>query len=122
MDSQYGFISLFALVSLLITVAVVLSPFIIGKLLRTSRKEREKFLPYECGFDPDFRVVSNFDVKFYLTAIFFVIFDLEIVMLFPWSMTLDSLGKTAYFVAMGFFTLLTVGFVYEWKSGALDWS
>lgn len=81
----------------------------------------EKLSAYECGFDPFGDSRTRFDVRFYLVAILFIIFDLEISFLFPWSLTLGTLGPFAYGTMISFLALLTVGFAYEWRKGALDW-
>lgn len=82
----------------------------------------EKTSPYECGFEPFGYEPGKFDVRFYLVAILFIIFDLEIVFLFPWTLTLQTLGWPGFFSMCLFLTTLTVGFVYEWKKGALEWA
>jgi len=85
------------------------------------REDKEKLTPYECGFDPFEDTRSTFDVKFYLVAILFIIFDLEIVYLFPWSISLFSINIFGYAVVIIFLIVLTIGFFYEWTLGALDW-
>lgn len=96
-------------------------PVILGKLLAPSRPDAEKNSPYECGFEPFEDARIQFDVRYYLVAILFIIFDLEIAFLFPWAVVFKQLGWEAM-AAMGLFlTLLTVGFIYEWKKGALEW-
>jgi NADH:ubiquinone oxidoreductase subunit 3 (subunit A) len=81
----------------------------------------EKVSAYECGFDPFEDSRGTFDVRFYLVAILFIIFDLEISFLFPWSLVLGSVDYFGFFVMMLFLFILTVGFLYEWKKGALEW-
>ncbi len=94
---------------------------ILGKLLGPSRPDAEKNSPYECGFEAFEDSRMKFDVRYYLVAILFIIFDLEIAFLFPWAVVLDEIG-TFGLVAMGvFLTVLVVGFIYEWKKGALEW-
>jgi len=89
----------------------------------TSRTfDPEKTAAYECGFDPFDDARSRFDIKFYLVCILFIIFDLEISYLFPWSLTLGETGFFGFFSMMVFLFILTVGFIYEWYKGALDWS
>jgi len=89
----------------------------------TSRQfDPEKTSAYECGFDPFDDARSRFDIKFYLVCILFIIFDLEISYLFPWSLTLGETGVFGFFSMMAFLFILTVGFIYEWYKGALDWS
>jgi NADH-quinone oxidoreductase subunit A len=96
-------------------------PLILGKLLAPNRPNPSKLAPYECGFPPFENARIKFDVRYYLVAILFILFDLEIVFLFPWAVTLNKIGL-AGLVAMGIFLgLLVVGFIYEWKKGALEW-
>ena len=93
----------------------------LGFLLGQGTKDSEKLSPYECGFEPFEDTRSRFDVRYYLVAILFIIFDLEIAFLFPWAVSLDVIGGFGL-VAMGIFlALLVVGFIYEWKKGALEW-
>ncbi|MDJ0777075.1 MAG: NADH-quinone oxidoreductase subunit A [Gammaproteobacteria bacterium] len=94
---------------------------ILGKLLGPSRPDAEKNSPYECGFEAFEDSRMKFDVRYYLVAILFIIFDLEIAFLFPWAVVLDEIG-TFGLAAMGIFlSVLVVGFIYEWKKGALEW-
>ena len=94
---------------------------ILGKLLGPSRPDAEKNSPYECGFEAFEDSRMKFDVRYYLVAILFIIFDLEIAFLFPWAIVLDEIG-TFGLVAMAVFLLvLVIGFIYEWKKGALEW-
>ena len=81
----------------------------------------EKLSAYECGFEPFSDSRMEFDIRFYLVAILFIIFDLEIAFLFPWAITLGNLGLFGFFSMMLFLFILTIGFIYEWKKGALDW-
>ena len=81
----------------------------------------EKISTYECGFEPFSDTRSRFDVRFYLVAILFIIFDLEIAFLFPWALTFKQLGWFGFGSMMVFLGILTVGFIYEWKKGALEW-
>ena len=93
----------------------------LGKLLGPSRPDAEKNSPYECGFEAFEDSRMKFDVRYYLVAILFIIFDLEIAFLFPWAIVLDQIG-TFGLVAMGIFiSVLVIGFIYEWKKGALEW-
>jgi NADH-quinone oxidoreductase subunit A len=93
----------------------------IGKLSARSRGDAQKLSPYECGFEPFEDSRMKFDVRYYLVAILFIVFDLEIAFLFPWAVVLDSIGVFGL-VAMGIFLfILVVGFIYEWKKGALEW-
>jgi NADH-quinone oxidoreductase subunit A len=93
----------------------------LGFLIGSGSKDDEKLSPYECGFEPFDDSRMKFDVRYYLVAILFIIFDLEIAFLFPWAVSLDTVG-TFGLVSMGIFLgLLVVGFIYEWKKGALEW-
>jgi NADH-quinone oxidoreductase subunit A len=93
----------------------------LGFLFGRGQKDAEKLSPYECGFEPFEDSRMKFDVRYYLVAILFIIFDLEIAFLFPWAVSLDVIG-TFGIAAMGIFlALLVVGFAYEWKKGALEW-
>lgn len=94
---------------------------VLGLLIGRGRKYDEKLSPYECGFEAFDDSRMKFDVRYYLVAILFIIFDLEIAFLFPWAVSLDAVGKFGI-VAMGIFlAILVVGFIYEWKKGALEW-
>jgi NADH-quinone oxidoreductase subunit A len=93
----------------------------LGFLIGNGQKDAEKLSPYECGFEPFEDSRAKFDVRYYLVAILFIIFDLEIAFLFPWAVSLDVVG-TFGLLSMGIFLgLLVVGFIYEWKKGALEW-
>lgn len=95
---------------------------IVGSLLVGKRNpDKNKLAAYECGFDAFDDARSRFDVRFYLVAILFIIFDLEIAFLFPWAITLGDIGLYGFVSMMIFLTVLTVGFIYEWNKGALDW-
>jgi NADH-quinone oxidoreductase subunit A len=85
------------------------------------RPDREKLTPSECGFDAFTDARHKFDIRFYLVAILFIIFDLEIAFLFPWAVTLGETGVLGFWSMMTFLGVLTIGFIYEWKKGALDW-
>ena len=100
-----------------LSVLFALSSWIIGKQLPDS----EKLSPYECGFEPFEDARIQFDVRFYLVAILFIIFDLEVAFLFPWAVALSDIGLFGFISMMIFLFLLTIGFIYEWKKGALEW-
>lgn len=109
------------LVFISIAVLIGLVPIGLGALLGPRRPAPVKNAPYECGFPAFENARMKFDVRYYLIAILFIIFDLEIVFLFPWAVTFDKIGLSAV-VAMGIFLLLlVVGFIYEWAKGALEW-
>ena len=117
---QYSPILIFALVCIILAVFLLSASLLIA----TQLKDSEKISAYECGFDPfnykDIQTILN--IRFYLVGILFIIFDIEIVFLYPWAMTLGSLGSFGYWSMTLFLFILTVGFVYEWKKGGLDWS
>lgn len=93
----------------------------LGRLLRRSGDDPQKLSPYECGFEAFEDTRMKFDVRYYLVAILFIVFDLEIAFLFPWAVALDSIGGFGL-ISMGIFlSILIVGFIYEWKKGALEW-
>jgi NADH-quinone oxidoreductase subunit A len=94
---------------------------ILGKLLGPSRPDAEKNSPYECGFEAFEDSRMKFDVRYYLVAILFIIFDLEIAFLFPWAIVLDQVGTFGLVAMAIFLSVLVVGFIYEWKKGALEW-
>jgi NADH-quinone oxidoreductase subunit A len=90
-------------------------------IVAPSRPDGEKLSPYECGFEAFDDARSRFDVRFYLVAILFIIFDLEVAFLFPWSVVLEDISIFGFWSMMAFLGLLTIGFIYEWKKGALEW-
>ncbi len=93
-----------------------------GSLLAAQQKPyAEKLSPYECGFEPFDDARRKFDVRFYLVAILFIIFDLEVAFLFPWAVSLSDTGIFGFLSMLGFLAVLTVGFIYEWCKGALEW-
>ncbi|KAF0102033.1 MAG: NADH-quinone oxidoreductase subunit A [bacterium] len=96
-------------------------PMLAGKLLGPSRPDAEKGSPYECGFEAFEDARMKFDVRFYLVAILFILFDLEIAFLFPWAVVLEDIGLFGFLSMMVFLGILVVGFIYEWMKGALDW-
>ncbi len=93
----------------------------VGFLIGQGRKDEEKLSPYECGFEAFDDSRMKFDVRYYLVAILFIIFDLEIAFLFPWAVSLDAVGKFGLLSMALFIAILVVGFIYEWKKGALEW-
>ena len=93
----------------------------IGFLLAPYKPNAKKDSPYECGFEAFEDSHMKFDVRYYLVAILFIIFDLEIAFLFPWALALDQIGAAGFIAMAVFLVLLTVGFIYEWKKGALEW-
>lgn len=104
-------------VSAVIGIALLVAPFLVAY----SRPDPEKMSAYECGFNAFDDARMKFDVRFYLVSILFIIFDLEVAFLFPWAITFGELGNLGFWSMMVFLGVLTVGFVYEWKKGALEW-
>jgi NADH-quinone oxidoreductase subunit A len=117
MLAEYFPILLFIIVGL----AVGVAPMVLGKLLGPSRPDPEKLSPYECGFEAFEDARMEFDVRYYLVAILFILFDLEIAFLFPWAVALNDIGLAGFVAMMVFLGILVVGFVYEWMKGALEW-
>ena len=117
MLAEYFPILLFLVVGALVGVA----PMVLGKLLAPNRPDPEKLSPYECGFEAFEDARMKFDVRYYLVAILFILFDLEIAFLFPWAVVLNDIGLAGFLSMMLFLAILTVGFVYEWMKGALEW-
>ena len=114
---QYLPILLFLGIALVISGGAVA----ISLLLAQQNPDAEKLSPYECGFDAFDDARRQFDVRFYLVAIIFIIFDLEVAFLFPWAVTLGQIGVFGFWSMVVFLGVLTVGFVYEWRKGALEW-
>jgi len=100
---------------------LVAALYLLSYLLVPKNYDLEKVSAYECGFDPFEDSRGRFDVRFYLVSILFIIFDLEVSFLFPWSLTLGSSDLFGWFAMVVFLTVLTIGFLYEWLKGALDW-
>src|SRR5881227_1482045 len=117
MLAEYFPVLLFILVGLGVGVA----PMVLGKLLGPDRPDPEKLSPYECGFEAFEDARMKFDVRYYLVAILFILFDLEIAFLFPWAIVLQEIGMFGLVAMVVFLAILVVGFVYEWKKGALEW-
>jgi NADH-quinone oxidoreductase subunit A len=109
------------LLFILVGIGVGVAPIVLGKLLAPNKPDPEKLSPYECGFEAFEDARMKFDVRYYLVAILFILFDLEIAFLFPWAATLNEIGFAGFLAMMIFLAILTVGFVYEWMKGALEW-
>ncbi len=109
------------LIFIFIASAVSLAMFLASILAGRSKPDAEKLSAYECGFDAFSDAHSKFDVRYYLVAILFIIFDLEIAFLFPWAISLGDIGLYGFWSMMAFLGVLTIGFIYEWNKGALDW-
>ena len=114
---EYLPIILFIGIASVMAVAMIGLSFVVGK----QNPDADKNAAYECGFDAFDDARSRFDVRFYLVAILFIIFDLEIAFLFPWAISLGEIGMFGFWSMMLFLGVLTVGFIYEWNKGALDW-
>jgi NADH-quinone oxidoreductase subunit A len=104
-------------IAIVIGLALLISPFLVA----FSKPDPEKLSAYECGFNAFDDARMKFDVRYYLVAILFIIFDLEVAFLFPWAITFGELGAFGFWAMMVFLAVLTVGFIYEWRKGALDW-
>jgi len=115
--SEYLSIIIFFFIALAISIGFV----VINYLLSPKNPDPEKLSAYECGFEAFSDSRIQFDVRFYLVAILFIIFDLEIAFLFPWAISLKNIGLLGFFSMMIFLLVLTIGFIYEWKKGVLEW-
>ena len=115
--AQYLPTLLFLIVATGIGVALI----IVGHVLGPRRPDAQKLSPYECGFEAFEDARMKFDVRYYLVAILFILFDLEIAFLFPWAVVLPDIGFFGFAAMMIFLAILVVGFIYEWKKGALEW-
>jgi NADH-quinone oxidoreductase subunit A len=112
----------FPILVFLAIAGVIASAMVGGSMLAARQKPyAEKVSAYECGFEPFDDARRRFDVRFYLVAILFIIFDLEVAFLFPWAISLSSIGLFGFLSMLGFLGVLTVGFIYEWNKGALEW-
>jgi NADH-quinone oxidoreductase subunit A len=109
------------LLFILVGISVGILPQVLGYILGPNRPDAAKNSPYECGFEAFEDARMKFDVRYYLVAILFILFDLEIAFLFPWAVALKEVGFVGFAAAVVFLAILVVGFVYEWKKGALDW-
>ena len=114
---EYFTIILFLFIALVLSCGFI----ILNYLFSPKNPDTEKLSPYACGFEPFSDSRIQFDVRFYLVAILFIIFDLEIAFLFPWAISLGKIGVFGFISMMIFLSILTIGFIYEWKKGALDW-
>ena len=117
MLENYFPVFVFVLVGLVFGVA----PVITGMVVAPHRPDSEKLSPYECGFEAFENARMRFDVRYYLVAILFILFDLEIAFMFPWAVVFKELGAFGFWSMFLFLVILTIGFVYEWKKGALEW-
>jgi NADH-quinone oxidoreductase subunit A len=115
---QYLPLAVFIGIALVIGLALLIAPFIVA----FRQPDPEKLSAYECGFNAFDDARMKFDVRYYLVAILFIIFDLEVSFLFPWAVAFDQLGAFGFWSMMVFLAVLTIGFIYEWKKGALEWN
>ena len=109
------------LLFIVVGLAVGVAPMILGRLAAPHRPDSEKLSPYECGFAAFEDARMKFDVRYYLVAILFILFDLEIAFLFPWAVVLKEIGTFGFLSMLIFLAILVVGFIYEWMKGALEW-
>jgi len=109
------------LIFIFVGILVGVGPLALGYFLGPRHPYKDKDAPYECGFEAFETARLKFDVRFYLVAILFIVFDLEIAFLFPWAVVLKDLGMVAFWSMFIFLGILVVGFLYEWKKGALEW-
>ena len=114
-------ILIFITIGVAIGVVSLAASYGIGGILGVHRPDSEKSSPYECGFEAFEDARMKFDVRYYLVAILFIIFDLEIAFFFPWAVVLDKIGVYGFWAMMVFLGILVVGFIYEWRKGALEW-
>jgi len=114
---EYFPILIFLVIAGAIAVAMVGGSFVLAR----QRPDSEKLSPYECGFEPFEDARIRFDVRYYLVAILFIIFDLEVAFLFPWAVSLGDIGMFGFWSMVVFLGVLTIGFIYEWRKGALEW-
>jgi NADH-quinone oxidoreductase subunit A len=117
MLASYAPVLIFLIVAGALGVVLLALGFAFGR----GRKDAAKLAPYECGFEAFEDARMKFDVRYYLIAILFILFDLEIAFLFPWAIVLQEIGRFGFMAMMVFLGILVVGFVYEWKKGALEW-
>jgi len=115
--ASYFPILVFLAIAVVLAGLMVFLPMVIAR----QKPDSEKVSAYECGFDAFGDARGKFDVRFYLVAILFIIFDLEVAFLFPWAVSLKTIGAAGFWSMMAFLGVLTVGFIYEWKKGALEW-
>ena len=115
--NEYLPILLFIAIAVALASIIVLASYVLGE----QRPDSEKVSAYECGFEAFDDARSRFDVRFYLVSLLFIIFDLEVAFLFPWAVSLGSIGLFGFWSMMIFLTILTIGFIYEWRKGALEW-
>jgi len=118
-----GYLAQYLPIMIFLGIAIALAAIIIGAslIVAPQHPDREKLSSYECGFEPFEDARGRFDVRYYLVAILFIIFDLEVAFLFPWAVSLGRIGQFGFWSMMAFLAVLTIGFIYEWRKGALEW-
>ena len=121
MLENYFPVLLFLAIGAAIGIGGIVSSGVLARLTGSQNPDSEKLSPYECGFEAFEDARMKFDVRYYLIAILFILFDLEIAFLFPWAVTLNEIGSFGFWSMMIFLLILIVGFVYEWMKGALEW-
>ena len=109
------------LLFILVGLAVGVGPLVLGKLVSPHKPDAAKNSPYECVFEAFEDARMKFDVRYYLVAILFILFDLEIAFLFPWAVVIQEIGLSGFIAMMFFLGVLVIGFIYEWMKGALEW-
>jgi len=119
--ANYFPVLLFLLIGTAVGVGGVVASGVLARVVGSQNPDSEKLSPYECGFEAFEDARMKFDVRYYLVAILFILFDLEIAFLFPWAVALKEIGPAGFWAMMLFLAILVVGFAYEWKKGALDW-
>jgi NADH-quinone oxidoreductase subunit A len=116
---NYSFFLIYILISISLVIILLLATY----LLNSKEISNDKTSPYECGFEPyEATGQKSVDLHFYVVGILFLVFDLEVAFLFPWAVSLQSIGLFGFFIMIFFLFLITLGFIYEWSRGALDWS
>lgn len=121
MIAEYFPILLFIVVGVTVGLVLPLTGAVLSRALRSHNPDAAKLTAYECGFDAFEDARTKFDVRYYLVAILFIIFDLEIAFLFPWAVAFKDISMLGFWSMMVFLAVLTIGFAYEWKKGALEW-
>ena len=121
MLEEYFPVLMFILVGAAVGVMPMMAGSVASRVVGVHRPDAEKLSPYECGFEAFEDARMKFDVRYYLVAILFILFDLEIAFLFPWAVVLQEIGLFGFVAMMVFLGILVVGFIYEWKKGALEW-
>src|SRR3954451_25428852 len=118
-----GYLAQYLPIMIFMAIAIALATIIIGAslIVAPQHPDREKLSSYECGFEPFEDARGRFDVRYYLVAILFIIFDLEVAFLFPWAVSLGRIGQFGFWSMMAFLAVLTIGFTYEWRKTALEW-